>query len=179
MNRKNGRNKESGKRIGTMLLSLLVAVSMMPVFAFADEDLPVEPQVAAEEIEAESAAAEGTVEETAAEDEEFEEILYIPSDVSDDSDQLLDQYIDKQAGTDSGSSVTESGGEILLKSKAKASRRVSVLSSIDLPVYSEIADGIRNIAAGKTRNSYVKVTTYRAGINFPLIIKALMTDMPY
>ena len=159
MDRTGNIRKAIWKRIGTVMLSLVVTVTMMPLFAFA----------------ADEPAAGGV----SAEDSGFEEVFCDTSDDIGDPDSLLEQYIDKQAGADSGSSEEVSGGETLLRSKAKAARRTSALSAYDMPMYSELAAGIRKIAEGRTRNSYVKITTYNRGVNFPLIVHALIADMPY
>lgn len=68
MDRNADRNKEIRKRIGTMLLSLIVAVSMMPVFAFADETPVPDDQAPAE-------AAEIREEPVAQEDEQTEKVI--------------------------------------------------------------------------------------------------------
>ena len=94
MGRNRNHKKEIRKRIGTMLLSLIVAVSMMPVFAFADETPVPDDQAPAEaaEIREEPAAQEDEPTETVITDEEVTEEPEVIEEQAADESGSLDLY---------------------------------------------------------------------------------------
>lgn len=147
-------NRRIRERIGSMLLALFVSASMMPVFAFAEDEIP------AEEFE--------LTEETAAVD--------LP-----ESDELLSGFIDAGISGETGTSYNgmqpdaDSGQTA---KKAKLARRSIVLNEREQIAYDQIKTYIENIAAGREPEALFYVPE-DGGVNYALVVNALMTDMPY
>ena len=165
-------------RSGALILSLIVAVTMLPAFAYADSDSLSEPPEIQNEIDA------GT--------EEITYIEYSPDIELPDESTLLEQYLDQKSdeftgdaapvyeenGSETGDNGTSEESINSMPRLAGKSRGVQ-LSGINRAIYDELAAGLTKIADGQTAESRIRVTTYQKGCDFALIIHSLMTDMPY
>ena len=144
-------------RLSTMLLSLIMAVTMMPAFAFAD-DVPDAEELSGLEI-------------------------IDTGDVLPDSDDMLKGYIDSKVDEETGTELQEhvaSGPDDMdaVKKKAKLAIRRVYLNTDEKAAYDQIKPYIQKIAAGDLDNAAFYVTD-RSGADFKKVISALMTDMPY
>ena len=172
MGRNRNHKKEIRKRIGVMLLSLVVAVTMMPVFAFADETPVPDDQAPAEaaEIREEPAAQEDEQTETVITDEEvtegpevieeqaadengsldFGELELTKPDVElKDADDLLSEYIDNGIREETGTTLTAPSADTgisRIQKKARLAGRVSVLNANEKAVYEQLKAKVAAIA---------------------------------
>lgn len=215
MDRNTNHNKYIRKRIGAMLLSLVVAVTMMPVFAFAEEI----PEQGAQAVDADAAAeaeaiqdeevipaeeqtepenAEVYTEENAAEEpvetplDETEDLGLEPIRLNSlpDSDELLTQYLESQAGveiyktapeeTASGSASQEEGP--VVRKKAKLLSRRTYLNASEKQMYDAAVELICKVANGESSvpKAAAAMTLAEAkSIDFELVFNSLLTDLPY
>ena len=201
---KNKRTNEARKRIGAMLLSLMVAVSMMPVFVFADEAPVPDDQAPAEaaEMQEEPAVQEDEQTETVITDEEvIEEPEVIEEQAADengsldfgeleltkpdvelkDSDDLLSEYIDNGIREETGTILTAPSsdtGVSRVQKKARLASRVSVLNANEKAVYEQLKAKVAAVAAGSSNRTDIKVTYY-TDVDYHSVLNALMLDLPY
>ena len=204
MDRNTDRNKVIRKRIGAMLLSLVVAVTMMPVFAFADETPVTDDQAPAEaaEIQEESAAQEDEQTETVITDEEvteepevleeqtedengsldFGELKLTKPDVElKEADELLSEYIDNGIREETGTTLTAPSsdtGVSRVQKKARLASRASVLNANGKAVYEQLKAKVAAIAEGRSNRTDIRVTYYN-DVDYYSVLDALMLDMPY
>ena len=204
MGRNRNHKKEIRKRIGTMLLSLIVAVSMMPVFAFADETPVPDDQAPAEaaEIREEPAAQEDEPTETVITDEEvteepevieeqaadengsldFGELELTKPDVElKDADDLLSEYIDNGIREETGTTLTAPSADTgisRIQKKARLAGRVSVLNANEKAVYEQLKAKVAAIAEGSANRTDIRVTYY-GDVDYHSVLNALMLDLPY
>lgn len=185
----NGR-KNSGReyriRFGIIMLALIMAVTMMPAFAFAQTEPTPEPEteiiddndIEETEESAESAGDDVIPEEDAADaaasDGELTELESVATDDDlPDEAEMLKGYFDKK--TESAANNSGSSG---LKLRSRLYTRKSTLTSTEQVAYDQIKPYIESIAAGDMGEAHFYVDHY-AGLNYPRVVEALMLDMPY
>ena len=185
----NGR-KNSGReyriRFGIIMLALIMAVTMMPAFAFAQTEPTPEPEaeiiddndIEETEESAESAGDDVIPKEDAADaaasDGELTELESVATDEDlPDEAEMLKGYFDKK--TESAANNSGSSG---MKLRSRLYTRKSTLTSTEQAVYDQIEGKIKSIAAGDMGEAYFSVDHY-AGLNYPKVVEALMLDMPY
>ena len=181
---KSKRQKRIKMRLGTVLLSLIVAVTMMPAFAFADEESYDDTLSAYDEYAEDISEAGETDEEMPADIEEISGFELIDTeDMLPDSEDLLKDYIDTGVDAETGTELQEhavsgSGSMEVEKKKAKLAIRRNYLNTGEKAAYDQIKPYIQSIAAGNLDNAAFYVTD-RESVSFKNVISALMTDMPY
>ena len=197
--------KEIKRRLGIMLLSLIVAVTMMPVFAFAEQDpdsLDLGSEVALdaqagepsedtdEEVYGEPLSDDGAsdvtdddVSEDVTEDEFSGLELIETEDTLPDTEDMLKEYIDSKIDMETGTelkeyTVSDSGGIEVVRKKARFASRRTSLNAGEKAAYDQIKPYIQKIAAGTLDNAAFYVTD-RSDADFKRVISTMMTDMPY
>ena len=162
-------NKKNLLRIRAfaVLLSFVLSVTMMPAFAFA-------------ETAADDAEAAETTEEVS------EELgLYLPGQSLAESDDLLTEYIEKQAGVSVAGPAEETAGSSdssVAKRKAKLAVRRSILNGAEQQLYDKLKASISKVAAGQTDDvsfSYAMSEADYSKCAFHTVIDTLTTDLAY
>ena len=210
----NQNNKQTaiGRRICIILLSFVMTVSMMPFFAFAEDipsetgaDISAESEIAPEDPKPETETPEETpapepepsdnASDNASDDDQSQENselpetaefeLSVPSVDTADSDELLTQYIEMEAGAKmTGTPAKDAQGTDsgIVRKNARLAARRSVLNSSEQIMFDGIKEGVTGIADGSTDSPIfaIKMTAaeYQA-CNFDKVINALLTDLPY
>lgn len=200
-----------GRRIGIIMLSFIMAVSMMPAFAFAEDVLPddgpagltmatpdvelAEPDELLDQFfdvriaeETEALAGEEIVEEPdAAEEPEpsegsDEEAIEEPETI--DEEAIEESETSEEAATDAEEPVTEDptaggleGG--MIRKKAMLASRKSILNTDEQEVYNKIKAQVTQIAAGTKAKAYIEVPILSSSVDYQLVLRTLMSDMPY
>jgi hypothetical protein len=162
------------RKAGALLLSLVLAVTMMPFYVFA-ETLDSDPQQ-----DAEAATEIAVSEEIYTEDEPAAELI---SDIDlPESEDLLEQYIENKSGTEVPPSPEEQLDSQSARSKARLMARKTVLNESGLKLYEALEEGIQKIADGSTDNSCIDVIMTREEYDqceYTKVIAALRYDHPY
>ncbi len=137
MDRNPDRNKEIRKRIGAMLLSLVVAVTMIPVFAFADE-------IPERGIQAGAADGQAQTEEIMPESESVR-----ITGAADDEEKLIGQFVEKETAEQI---ALREGEQVRIKTvrgdRLRGNTRI---------YYDKLVIGIGDIADGNSSTAAVTV----------------------
>lgn len=166
MRKSNNHNWILRRRTGSMLLAVLIAASMMPSFAFADE---VPSQDA--EVQTEALAEDGSL------------LLVTPDVELAEPEELLGQFFDAGVAEQTGIYPAQSSGGSLdggmVRKKARLASRKTNLSEAEQEAYEIIKADVEKIAHGEEARAYSEVPSTGADIDFQVVISNLMTDMPY
>lgn len=193
------------RRLGIVMLSLIVAVTMMPAFAFADLDpetvdinanmdsgtamdsdtqLAQDPDRDAQSEQVTDADTDADADTTGPLTEEAIEFeAETNEDELPDSDELLQKYFDSRIDAETGTvlndhSASESGIAPKTKLRAKISRRRDSLNSQEQAAYDQIKQYIQKIASGNMGTAEFDVDQFD-NANYPRVMSALILDMPY